>query len=201
MVRIVKARRWIVLLATLVAAGALVGAVVAGQRGPQQQQHDIAAAIERSAMIKVADIAGSDGLAARGVYVQELDTGHLCVWDASFAASRSRGGGCNAIDDPFNGRAVSASLSYDGGPGIASVRDARLSGLAAGNVARVAVLMSDGSERMVKLKKASLDSGDFVAFGYRLKKADLKRGIGPTAIVAFDAGEVEIGRQPTGIGG
>ena len=51
-----------------------------------------------------------------------------------------------------------------------------------------------------KLKKAKIGSDELQVFGYRFKKADLKRGLGPTAIVALDADGVEIGRQPTGIG-
>ena len=60
--------------------------------------------------------------------------------------------------------------------------------------------MSDGSTRKVKLEKAKVGSDEFQAFGYRFKKADLKKGIGPTAVVAFDASGNELGRQPTGIG-
>ncbi len=111
------------------------------------------------------------------------------------------GGGCNSVDDPLNGSALSATLSYDGGPAIGDVKSATLFGLTAPGVARARVLMSDGSSREVKLKKAKVGSDEFQAFGYRFKKADLKRGIGPIAIVAFDANGVELGRQPTGIGG
>ena len=53
----------------------------------------------------------------------------------------------------------------------------------------------------MKLKKAKVGADEFVAFGDRFRKADLRQGIGPSAIVAFDAGGVELGRQPTGIGG
>ena len=68
-------------------------------------------------------------------------------------------------------------------------------------VASVAVLMSDGSERAVRLTTTSLDSGDFVAFGYRFKKVDLRNGVGPVAVIARRADGTELARQPTGIGG
>ena len=61
--------------------------------------------------------------------------------------------------------------------------------------------MSDGTVRAVKLKRTKAGSNEFQAFGYRFKKQDLRNRIGPTAIVAFDANGVELGRQPTGIGG
>ena len=198
-----KLRRSLVVLAVALAGGVLVGSVIAAQRG-KDAAPDVAsleAAIAAEPMTKVADIGGSDGFASRGVYVQELDTGHLCIWDAPAISPRERQGGCNSIDDPLGGIAVSASLAYDGGPAIESVRDARLSGLAASSVAEVIVLMTDGSERVVRLKRAKLSSGDFFAFGYRFRKSDLKQGVGPIAVVAHDAQGAEIARQATGIGG
>lgn len=198
-----KLRRSIVVVAIALVGGVVVGTVVAAQSGGDAGP-DVAslqAAIAAEPMTKVADVAGSESFSARGVYVQELETGHLCVWDAPSAASRERQGGCNATDDPLGGSAVSANLAYDGGPAIEGVRDARLTGLAASNVASVVVLMSDGSERRVHLKKAKLEAGDFFAFGYRFKKADFRKGVGPIAVIAQDADGGEIARQPTGIGG
>ena len=202
MPRIGKPRRSIVVLAVGLAGGVLVGSVIAAQRGGDSVQTvaSLQAAIAAEPLIKVADIAAGEGSEARGVYMQELDTGHLCVWDSPSPSSRERQGGCNSIDEPLGGSALSANLAYDGGPAIESVRDARLSGLAAANVAAVAVLMSDGSERVLQLKKAEWSAGDFYAFGYRFKKADLRKGVGPIAIVARDSEGAEIGRQSTGIG-
>lgn len=196
-------KRSIVVVTIAVVGGVLVGSVVAAQRGGDALPDvaSVEAAIAAEPMTKVADVAGSEGYAARGVYVQELETGHLCVWDAPSAASRERQGGCNPTDEPLGGSAVSANLAYDGGPAIEGVRDARLTGLAASNVAGVVVLMSDGSERTVHLKKAKFQAGDFFAFGYRFKKADLRKGVGPIAVIAQDADGGEIARQTTGIGG
>ena len=203
MPRLGMLRGSLIVVAIALAGGVLVGSVIAAQRGGDSGP-DVArlqAAIAAEPMTKVADVAGGDGSSARGVYVQELDTGHLCVWDAPSAASRERQGGCNSIDEPLGGSAVSANLAYDGGPAIEGVRDARLTGLASSGVASVVVLMSDGSERTVHLTKAKLKAGDFLAFGYRFKKADLRKGVGPIAVLARDADGGEIARQPTGIGG
>jgi hypothetical protein len=61
--------------------------------------------------------------------------------------------------------------------------------------------MSDGTRREMRLWKARVGDDDFQAFGYRFKKADLRRGVAPTAVVALDAGGREIDRQPTGFTG
>lgn len=196
-----RKQRTLLALAVAVAGGTLVGTVVAqrGDPGPA----DIGAmqaAIERAKLTRVADIAPQDGQPARGVFVQELNTGHLCIWDVVSAASNAPQGGCNSIDDPLGDSGVSANLAYDGGPSIETVSDARLSGLASTEAEVVAVLMNDGSERRVRLRRASLRVGDFVAFGYRFKRSDLRDGIGPVAVIARDADGDEIGRQSTGIG-
>ena len=193
--------RPIVLAGVLVLAFLVAGAVVAGPF--EDVPPDPAAmtrAIDSAPMLQVADIEAVQDEPARGVFVQLTETGFLCIWDAPSASSRQRQGGCNRADDPLGRSTISASLAYDGGPSMASVRGARLSGLASGDVASVRVLMSDGTFRIVKLKKAKVGSDEFQAFGHRIKRADLRKGIGPTAIVAYDAAGNEIGRQPTGIG-
>ena len=191
-------RRWLVLGVGLVLAGALASAVVASRNDDGSA---LTAAIAETSLTQVAEVPAGDGASGRGVFVQLTETGHLCVWEAPSAISRERGGGCNTADDPLNGNAVSATLSYEGGPEISDVRSASIFGLAGSNAASVSVGMSDGSSRSIKLKKAKVGSDEFQAFGYRFKKSDLKKGIGPTAIVAYDAGGNELGRQPTGIGG
>jgi len=195
-------KRMAVVLALALAGSLLVGSVVAAQRGGSPPDAaKVEAAIAAAPMTRVADVAGGEGFARRGVFIQELDTGDLCVWDAASASSPDRQGGCNSIDEPLGGAAVSANLAYDGGPAIESVRDARLSGLANSSAASVVVLMSDGSERALLLKPVRLAAGDFLAFGYRFKKSDLRSGVGPIAVIARAAGGKELGRQPTGIGG
>jgi hypothetical protein len=195
-------KREVVVIAFAVAAAMIGGGVVTAQRGgnPSPDIERLQAAIGTAPMVRVADIPGDDHALQHGVFVQELQTGDLCVWDAPSASSRQRQGGCNSIDDPLGGSVVSANLAYDGGPEIEKVRDARLSGIADSDVARIVVVMSDGTERAVRLSEAHLRSGDYVAFGYRVKRSDLHDGIGPVAVVALDASGNEIARQTTGIG-
>ena len=195
-------KRMVVLLALALAGSLLVGSVVAAPRGGNPPDAaKIEAAIAAARMTRVADVAGGEGFARRGVFIQELDTGDLCVWDAASASSPDRQGGCNSIDEPLGGSAVSANLAYEGGPAIENVRDARLSGLASSSAASVVVLMSDGSERTLSLKPVHPDGGDLAAVGYRFRKSDLRSGVGPIAVIARAAGGKELGRQPTGIGG
>jgi hypothetical protein len=190
-------RRWVTLGLSVVLAGALAGAVVASR---MDDGSDLAAAIDEGSLVRVADIPQADGASGKGVYVQMTRTGHFCVWEAPSASSRERGGGCNTADDPLNGRPLSFTLSYDGGPAVADVRSATLFGLASSDVAHASVLMSDGSQREIRLHKTKVPGADFHAFGFRVKKADLRKGVAPTGVVAIDANGAEIDRQPTGIG-
>ncbi len=186
--------------AGVIVVGALgVSAVVAARGGPTTPD-DLEAAIASEPLMKVLDLPSAEGAEARALFVQPTSVGFLCVWDAPSATSRLRQGQCNSSDDPLGGRAISASLAYDGGPAVEGVTDARLVGLASHEAMSVAVLMSDGSGRALKLKRTKVGADEFQAFAYRFKKVDLRNGVGPTAIVAYDAGGAEIGRQPTGIG-
>lgn len=192
-----RRRRLVATAAGVAAAGVLASAVVASQF---DDGSELSSAIDDAPMAHVADIAGADGAPALGVFVQRTSTGHVCVWEAPSATSRQRGGGCNTADDPLNGRAVSFTLSFDGGPAIERVSAATVFGLAAIDVGRVGIVMSDGSVRPIRLRPAKVGSEGFQAFGYRIRRSDLKKGVGPVAIVAFDANGVEIDRQTTGIG-
>ncbi len=193
-------RRWTIVISIFAVATAVVAtSVVAGQFAGTDPEsfHE---ALATGDITRVASIAAGDGLPERGVFVQKTDNGLVCVWDAVSTSARQRGGGCNPAGDPLGGSSISASLSYEGGPAVSDVKDARIFGLAAVTAADVRLLMSDGSSRMVKLTRADGVSKDVKAFGYRFKRSDLKRGIGPIAVVAYDEKGEEIGRQTTGIG-
>ncbi len=187
--------------AVVVVAGVLAGGVIAGRMVWLDDAARLDAAIGETSSMKLVEMPGADGLPARGVFAQVTSTGHLCLSDAPLGAPLMGGGGCNPATDPLGGRALSASLAYDGGPSLESVTDARLIGLGALDVATVRVLMADGSWRVVRLKAVKIGTDEFQAFGYRFTKSDLRHGIGPAAVVAYDASGAEIGRQPTGIGG
>jgi hypothetical protein len=195
-----RRRGIVVAFLALALGGVLVGSVVAGRNLWLDDAVKLDEALADAAPVQVAEIAAADGRQARGVFAQLTSTGHVCLSDAALDAPLMGGGGCNPADDPLGGDAISASLAYDGGPALDTVSDARLIGLVSEETASVRVLMSDGTLRSVKLKKAKVGSDEFQAFGYRFRKSDLRKGIGPTAIVALDADGVELGRQPTGIG-
>jgi hypothetical protein len=192
-------RRVVVAAVVMAAAAVLAGGVVASAFDWSESTAELDAALAKTPPTQVADISAADGLAARGVFAQITSTGHFCLFDAPLDAPLAGGGGCNAAEDPLGGSPVSASLAFDGGPAIESVRDARLIGLAAANVTIVRVLMSDGTSRVVKLKRSTVGE-HLQVFGYRVRKSDLKKGIGPVAIVAYDANGAELDRQTTGIG-
>src|SRR5262245_60112208 len=183
-----------------VAASVLVAGVVGAGFDWSRSSDELDAALAEGQPRQIAEIAASDGMPARGVFVQLTSTGHFCLSDAPIEHPSMGGGGCNPADDPLGGQHLSVSLAYDGGPALAAVRDARLIGLATDSATSLRVLMTDGSWRTVKLKKASVGADSFKAFGYRFKRSDLKNGIGPNAVVAYDASGVEIGRQATAIG-
>ena len=199
-VRMTRRRRAIVASISALATAIVASSVVAGQfRSPDPEAFHVGLATGEIA--RVADIAAGDGLPGRGVFVQATDTGQICLWDAPSASSQLRQGGCNSVDDPLGGSALSASLAYDGGPAVEDVRDARLIGLASRDVATVQVLMSDGTQREMRLRKAMLESDEYRAFGYRFKRSDLRGGVGPIAVIARTATGDEIARQSTGVGG
>jgi hypothetical protein len=189
-----------VLAVVAVAAAVLVGSVVAGGFDWSRSSDELQAALAETRPTRVADIPAADGLPARGVFAQITSTGHFCLSDAPLDAPLTGGGGCNPADDPLGGSVISASLAYDGGPTIEAVRDARLIGLVAADVASVRILMSDGSSRSVKLRTSTVGDRGLQVFGFRVRKSDLKKGVGPIAVVALDENGSEVGRQTTGIG-
>jgi hypothetical protein len=139
----------------------------------------------------------------RVVVLERTPDGYLCLWDAPDATGARGVGGCNPAGDPLGGHRLLTSLTYDGGPGVATVHDARLSGLAAADVDHVAVAMSDGSARQVHLARPStgaLAGADLRPFAYRIRESDLRRGVTPVAVVAFDGAGAELDRQATGVG-
>jgi hypothetical protein len=196
-----NSRRGALVVAVVVVSSAVLATGVVAGHFQSVDPSAFHQALATAEITQVAEVQTDDGSPGHGVFAQLTQAGHLCVFEAPSATSRAHGGACNSVDDPLNGSALSATLSYDGGPAIGDVTSATLFGLTTPGVVRARVLMSDGSSREVKLRKAKVGSDEFQAFGYRFKKGDLKRGIGPTAIVALDANGVELARQPTGIVG
>jgi hypothetical protein len=155
-------------------------------------------------VVRVADVEASSGHPPRGVYVQFTKNGQFCLFEAPSATSPDRRGGCNSVDDPLGGSKLSASLSYEGGPQTSRVSDARLIGLVANDVGAVQIAMSDGSRRLVPLRRptaVALSGEGYRAFGYRFDPADIRAEKEPVAVIALDLGGKEIDRQTTGFGG
>lgn len=202
MTRVTK--RWAVLALAFALSGVVAGGVIAAQlRGPEDPEAFIAA-VRDAPVVRVADIPATASAPTRGVFVQATSSGQLCLWDAPAAGSQQRQGGCDSLDDPLAGGKLSASLSYEGGPGAERVTDARLIGLIALDVVSVQVLMSDGTRRTVPVPRqiaVATAAGRYRAFGYRLVPSDFKRGVGPIAVLALDARGEEIDRQATGFAG
>jgi hypothetical protein len=195
-----KSKRWALVGVTGLVAAVLASGVIAAQLESPPDLESLNAATRDAPMTRLADIAAADGKPVRGVFAQITSTGQFCLWDAPSAQSLERQGGCNPVDDPLGGHALSASLAYDGGPKAVDVTDARLIGVASHEVAAIQVLMSDGTRRTMQLRAGTVGSEDYRAFGYRFRRADLKGSIGPAAVLAFDEVGREIDRQPTGFG-
>ena len=105
----------------VVLAGMLASAVVASRI---DDGSDLTAAIEEAPLVRAADIAAGDGLPGAGCTCRRREQGISACGRRRSATSRERGGGCNTADDPLNGRPVSFTLSYDGGPAVSDVRSA-----------------------------------------------------------------------------
>ena len=195
-----RPRQIVVGALTAAAAAILVGGVVASGFDWTRDAEELDAALADARPVRVADIAAGNGRPARGVFAQVTATGQLCISEAPLDAPLAGGGGCNPADSPLGGRVLSATLSYDGGPAIEAVRDARVFGLADARVDAVRIVMTDGSTRGVPLRRTAVSNARLRVFGYRIRTSDLEKGVAPVAIVALDANGVVLGRQPTGIG-
>jgi hypothetical protein len=193
-------RRWYAAtIGAVVVGGVLAGGVV-GAAFQDPAPVGLEEALATQPLVKVTEVPAAPGVAGRGVFMQAA-AGLLCVWESPSAGPVAKDGGCNPLDDPLAGRKMMFSFGYEGGPSIRGVRDARLVGIASLDVADIQVVMTDGSRRDVATRRTPKLAGaaeTFRAFGYRLKTSDLKRGVGPTAVVALDAAGYEIDRQATG---
>ncbi|MFO7571178.1 MAG: hypothetical protein R6W48_01070 [Gaiellaceae bacterium] len=190
-------RRTILFAVVVLAAGLLAGGVVAARFALPGSTDELDRALRVGALEKVSDIPAAPGTSRRAVFVQRSG-GLVCLWDAPSATSLTRQGGCNLESDPLAGGELFVAFSFDGGPAIADVTDARLIGLASADVARVQVVMSDGSRRAAPVTRARIGSSEYRSFGYRIRPSDLRRAIGPTGVVALDASGREIDREETG---
>lgn len=187
-------------LAALAAAGVATG-VLRGAGSPSSQP-DVASPDAERAIVASFPAAGQAH--ARALVLQRTPDGYVCLWDSPDGSVAKGLGGCNPASDPLGGRKLMVNLAYDGGPRASTVRDARLSGLAAAGVASAEVVMSDGSSRPLRLLRPgtrALAGADYAVIAYRVRESDLRAGATPVAVVVRDASGRELDRQTTGIGG
>lgn len=127
----------------------------------------------------------------RAVYLAKTRDGRqLCLFDTDLATG-DQGGGCNDAGALFGEHAIVISLGYDGGPSRETIRDVRIIGLATPSVGAVAVELSNGDERTVRLTR---DLG----FAWVMPQADIKRGLEPVAVIALTPSGQFLERQQTG---
>jgi hypothetical protein len=141
---------------------------------------------------RIATFASASG-APRAVFLnRSKDDTQICVWDTD-TESGAQSGGCNPSANFFAGHAFTSSLGYDGGPAIATVRDARIVGVVADGVATLEVVYSDGTAKQVAITP---DRG----FAHTVPNGLLRKGVGPVALIARNARGPVLDRQVPGIG-
>ena len=188
----------LVLLAALVAVGitgaglAAAASLLADDPASHVRELDV-----RQLGEKVAAFPPEVGRPETGVYVARLGNGSICV-NAATAARASWSGGCNPANAPLGGKPFMALFTYDGGPAVETVEDARLFGLADKSVKQLRVEMSDRSSRELRLSANTVAPAPYRVFAHRVSRDDLAAGITPVAVTAYDASGAEIGRQATG---
>ncbi len=185
-----------------VAIGATALAYATDERSPQalgrpQSHEDVLPAntgflrsLDPGSARKVASFRLASGQ-ERGVFLARTRDGkQVCVWDTDLVTG-DQGGGCNASSAFFGEHSLAVSIGYDGGPARSTIRDVRIIGLATSTVASVAVELSNGEERSVKLTR---DQG----IAWPMPNGDVKRGLEPVAVIARDASGQVLERQQTG---
>lgn len=155
-------------------------------------------AVESELGEKVASFPSQAGRPDAAVHIARSADAGLCV-NATGGDRRSWSGGCNPARDPLGGLPFMALFTYDGGPAAEHVKEARLYGLADKSVRQLSMEMTDGSARPLRLSANPVAGTAYRVFAERVSPNDLRSGITPTAVVAYDASGAEIGRQPTGL--
>jgi hypothetical protein len=118
------------------------------------------------------------------------DGEQVCLFDTDLVTGQ-QSGGCNDETSVFAGRKIQISVGFEGGPTQATIRDVRIVGLAAPDVASVRVELSDGTAQNLELTADR-------AFAWAMPQGDLDRGLQPRAVVAIGRGGRPIDRAETG---
>jgi len=200
----VRRKRVVIVAGAVTIAGLALGGIASGLHrtaGTPSAAPDIRS--RPGTVEQVAQFTSENGRPGRQVVLQRTDDGYVCLWDTPDGAAEHGVGGCNPAADPLGGRKLLVSLAYDGGPALSTVHDARLSGLAAPDVAAARLVMTDGTTRSIALSRVAtraLAGKDYRPFAYRVRQSDLGKGIAPVAVLVLDADGRVVDRQVTGIG-
>jgi hypothetical protein len=116
----------------------------------------------------------------------------LCIWDTNLQSGQ-QGGGCNYASDPFAGRLMMTSLSFDGGPTLDSIAEVRIVGVVDASVDSVDMLDAQGKSMHVRLSKDQ-------AFAAVFHQGAIRNGRLPTVIRAKDASGAVIDQQAITLG-
>lgn len=186
---------FIVLVVTAVGVGFAAAQSLLFSSDPSSQVREL----ERANLgVEVAQFPPQSGRPDASVYVALLADGSVCV-NAAISDKTSWSGGCNPASAPLGDKPFMALFTYDGGPTVATVKEARLHGLVDHSVKNLRAEMSDSSTRQLSLSAHPVVGTPYRVFAHRVSPADLNTGITPVAVVAYDASGGEISRQPTGL--
>lgn len=195
----------LVLVASLVVAIAVAGVAIASGRSllfptDAQQGAQLQELAANGLGQKAVGFPSQIGRPDLAVYVARLSDGSICVSDAQLNGIAS-GGACGPADSPLGGKPFMAVFASAGGATGASLKEARLYGLADSSVAQLKAEMSDGSTVVLPLFASKSADVPYRVFAYRVSRADLAAGVTPVTVVAHDTAGGEIARQETGVAG
>jgi hypothetical protein len=166
-----------------VAAGSVFGAVSQG-RHVSAQRPTIAE--------KGVQIARFPGVSKVGVFLARDSGGNVCLLTSPIGDPdpAHASGGCNPATSPLGGKAMLSEYGFDGGPAVRTVKNAQVAGVVTGQVAKVALVMSDGIEHAATLlatpTASTLGAGHSV-FAYALNDGEYQAGVSLSSVVAYDA--------------
>jgi hypothetical protein len=120
------------------------------------------------------------------IYLAPKNEGGACVLDVT---EDRLGAGCNAV--LFGEHDVAFVESSEGGPARGAMTELRLAGVASPRVRSLELELSDGTRARVPLAAGN-------AFLYEAAASDLRDGVVPAALHAFNAGGRQLDTLPLG---
>jgi len=172
--------------ATLVSAiiGSYAGAGLGSILSPSSSRHESITLVG-----KAATLARFSKASSFGAWVQRDADGNVCLFDGPLGGA-PRSGGCNPASNPLGGQRMLALYTFDGGPEIQTVTNARLAGVVTPDVADVRITLTNGVSHSLALTTspaASVLGANDRAFAYVISNNQFAAGIGPATVIAYDA--------------